>query len=78
MSECKIAPFTGIKFSKKTEIFYKFIKGELHKMPVYSGSENKGIWVKSDYVDDSGNSRNWKKATKEQIEKFDLNNTKKR
>ncbi len=69
--------FEGILFSKVTEIFYQVKDGVLYKLPVYTidnGKKGKSSpirnWTKSDYSDDSGNSKNWKKASEAQCETY--------
>lgn len=62
--------FKGIKFSKTTQIFYKFEKGQLMKFAAYG--KNGSCWVSSDYEDNSNNSKNWTTATKEQIKHYCL------
>ena len=62
--------FTGIKFSKVTKIFYKFVKGQLFKFTIFD--KHGSYWAKSDYKDINGNSKNWVKASKDQIQTHGL------
>ena len=62
--------FEGIKHSKVTNIFYKYKDGKLLKFCAYNGKCSK--WESSDYNDDNGNSKNWVKATNDQIKTFRL------
>lgn len=48
--------FKGIKYSKKTNIYYKFIDGQLYKQAAY---RNSTVWEISDYKDIEKNSRFW-------------------
>ena len=48
--------FNGIKHSKKTNIYYKFVNGVLYKKAMY---RNSNVWEISDYKDINEMSKYW-------------------
>jgi hypothetical protein len=59
--------FKGIKYSRVTKIFYKFVKDQLYR---YSTTATTPIWVKSDFKDYNNRSQYWVNITEKQKEKF--------
>lgn len=67
--------FNGVKYSKTTDIFYRFHKGELYRFGIFKDSFNTSIlhkWIPSDFIDMEGRSKTWTNATQEQIDRYYL------